>query len=79
MTEQTSSTPPVVDAYEVKGSLVVRCPYCQRLHFHGVAGGDGHRGAHCLNDIPSAGYVLRLAGKRETYSEVRRLGQRGAR
>lgn len=27
--------------------LVFKCPYCKQKHFHGAAGGDGHRISHC--------------------------------
>lgn len=48
----------IVEAVPVGRSLVVlRCPFCSRKHWHGFAGGYGHRVAHCL-DPDGRGYVL---------------------
>ena len=62
---------PVLHAYEyqdpgpgIKPVLLAWCPWCGKLHKHGVP--PGHRSAHCLPNSGSpflkAGYVLESAG-----------------
>jgi hypothetical protein len=29
----------------------VKCPFCNKNHKHGIAGGNGHRIAHCSNVV----------------------------
>jgi len=51
------STVPVAPVIRISGKgkgmkqYVVRCPYCEQQHFHGVGGGLGNRMRHCL-DLP---------------------------
>jgi len=50
------------------GQYVFRCRYCKHPHYHGAAGGLGHRTAHCdAKDSPyrETGYNLTIAEPEE--------------
>jgi hypothetical protein len=55
---------PVLPAFRIGDQLLIFCDACKRAHYHGAAGGSGHRAAHCSNpDSPyiASGYVLQEA------------------
>lgn len=47
--------------------LVAWCPWCEELHWHGAAGGGGHRAPHCAGDwhspLGGIGYDLDVVGE----------------
>lgn len=44
------------------------CPYCNRYHYHGAAGGPGHRVAHCIKGpLKATGYCLLPPGDYDRY------------
>lgn len=62
-----SGVTPIVLAYPPRtslGYLAFWCPWCQTVHRHGAAGGDGHRAAHCDPGSPllECGYDLLFSG-----------------
>ncbi|MCJ2084331.1 hypothetical protein [Methylobacterium sp. J-090] len=67
-----SSTPPRLPAFTVASEVgdpvhvVTWCPWCEALHWHGAAGGGGHRAPHCADDQHSplghTGYDLDVIG-----------------
>lgn len=71
---------PVFQAIEVRGertthsNLVVWCPWCESLHWHGTAGGGGNRAAHCddraSSPLRATGYDLDVVGKAVTSEAV---------
>lgn len=81
--EKTASQPiraPVFQAIEVRGeratnsNLVVWCPWCETLHWHGAAGGGGNRAAHCADGpaspLRATGYDLDVVGRAVTSDAV---------
>lgn len=39
--------------------VLVCCPYCGQVHYHGRAGGPGHVLSHCLKKVPEdVGYII---------------------
>lgn len=53
---------PVCEAFQDSdGGVIVRCPFCGKLHFHGDAG-SGSRLSHCLKDART--YELRVVEER---------------
>jgi hypothetical protein len=61
-TRLPSAQPTVLPAYRRGDQLIIFCPHCRREHYHGAAGGDGSRSAHCTDDrspFKRRGYWLR--------------------
>jgi len=56
----TKSLPRVLPVSQDDKSCFIVCPYCRKIHVHGI--GVGHRIAHCGDDVPSElrtlGYVI---------------------
>jgi hypothetical protein len=52
--------PPVVVAAIVRNQAVIRCPFCGKKHYHGVAN-PGHRLSHCVRGPDNPGYIIRFA------------------
>lgn len=39
--------------------VLIYCPYCGQVHYHGKAAGPGHVASHCLNPVPEdVGYMI---------------------
>ncbi len=74
----------VLPAYQLAGTnlLLVWCRWCRRWHQHGLAGGDGHRAAHCAR--PGGpyrrGYVLQMRSEitRQQAADWQRRARRAA-
>lgn len=48
--------------------VLIYCPYCGQIHYHGKDGGSGHVVSHCLNPVPEdVGYMI---PEFETYDPV---------
>jgi hypothetical protein len=57
---------PEIPATRIKGQLIILCPKCGQIHYHGagdpkgpIGGGDGHRASHCTGDCWPNGYYVK--------------------